>query len=427
MVRCFGGISKGIPPEDRPVTGCEPLRGLVVTLDCESREKDKVMLCKYELSEAGQRAALLAGEPAQKRQTLETDDLEIIKRCLDLGAMICLDGDISLPYGYFTPTLDTRLTDAKEWLAAVEAKHAELEAKRAVEKAEIEARKVEKRDEAIKEIEGIIDDDTPFPAHELERIKQMERLDHLMRYTEELPEDLVKRARTLLDTFKAYRALYQRQVENAVEEFEAGGEFPRSYIPRMIDTQTRYQIDGRIAAERAKRRQTRLAQLIRENHGDARLTIGKGPLGAISEDEALEIVTDLYLPKEIDATSRLPGVMQYRPLTTSNVRAHCEEGAYGEDCEGSISFVVDDENDDDFTLTATEFDTAMTIKQVVINNCRSRGVTIDPDNTLVRVHKGQCSSSDCPVWPARRVGVKFSLECGEGLTISREYSETPAA
>lgn len=167
------------------------------------------------------------------------------------------------------------------------------------------------------------------------------------------------------------------------------------------------------AAERAEKerlaalRPARIRHLVLE-HGSvsARERIAADPstpLGCLAGTEAIEILRDHFLP--IDAAR---GLSAYVGLDESDVAAHCDEDCSS--CDPSYESLPLA----DAILTGEEW-TALKVARAAVEAAELGG-KIEP-----RLHRGQCDRHCCPSWPVSRIGVRVTLDLGDGVTVQREY------
>jgi hypothetical protein len=160
-------------------------------------------------------------------------------------------------------------------------------------------------------------------------------------------------------------------------------------------------------AAKAQAEQARLLRLraivldIGPDHARERIGADPGyPLGCLPEDEAVQFVRDHVLP----VTDACPA---YADLTEADIRAHCDDNCRS--CDPSYETVTLQEA----TLTAADWTDVKAIQAAM-------AAYAVPDGK-VRVHRGQCDRRDCPAWPVTRVGIRVAVDLGDGLVVQREY------
>lgn len=334
-------------------------------------------LIKYALTPEAQAIAARAGEPAQRAQEVALPP-EFVGRALDLGAEVEADGSVVLDYapGYGgVGRLPRRPRDAGEALDLIEANRTAREEEEAARAAKVEEESAKRRAESVARAREVLE---AFLAGTDSR---------LVIYEIQLAE-------------AAWPELYARAREVEVERRKAEAEAEAEATQARADAQ----------AQAHRARLARLAELVREVSTDPlvleRVGAGRGPLGLLPEEEALELVLDAKLPV-------VEGVVDYseRKLTPSDARAECEEA--GDDDYEESRCAVSYESTLPEALTPDEWREVRAIRAAL----KAAGL---PEGQ-VRLHTGTCACQSAAKDAARRIGVVVSLDLG-GVSVRREYA-----
>jgi len=356
------------------------------------------------ISQEAQRAAVLAGQPAAAVQTYSLVERGDIAKALALGGTVEPDGVVVLRWGVTDPKpphaaertcilgqpwLDPRPTDTADALRLIKA--AILLTRQAT----------------------ILNRWPPQPLTDDERAvltaEQAAEVDGQV--AEQARRKVIQEAE---EATKAAAIMVARQAaEQAVAAFEVGGPEPDEARYLYHEVQTT-EFDQRVVRERERRRIRRLAHLLGELGGaDARFYEHHDkdtPLGLVSEEEALALVTNWVLPTQV--------VGPYEPILR---RAFGHE----DDCEvAKVGFVAHEVKD----LTAEEYRLCdwtvqklrSTLPLIPVGHLLRASQQSWP--ALVRRHVGECSTCGAT---ESRLGIKVEVDLGDGVVVSREFCVLP--